>query len=468
MGYDEVGELIARRYRVLETIGRGGLGTVYKALDMRFNRVVAVKVLHHSSNAASKEQLGLEADALARLSHPNIVQVYEVGETQDLVYLVEDYIEGPTLSQLLVDGKPLDWVYTVELIRRVGTALAHAHHDGIIHRDVKPTNIIISNEGRVLLLDFGLAISPGAPTLTRIGTVVGTSAYMSPEQVLGKPVDARSDLFSLGVVFYELLTGRRPFSADSVSESIRNVIEKTPVRPRDIEQSVPNMIDEIVLKSLAKEPDQRFQSVNEFLSTLDSVRIPTRADFDFRTFEASDVRPRLGPLETLPSGVPLGASIGEALSSTPAFRRSKWDWLACVLVVTLLGSFAIVLRSIGVTISTILLGGLLVWFLLRPKRLKTVQVAPSATSLSGSAIPSVPHLDRQVDAGDLETAEIPPYTPSRPSVQHKMTVASDLLDRYKQLAQSQYPIDIPLEVRRRIEEFDTIWDQLMSSTRHDQ
>ena len=226
MGNVEVGELVARRYRVLETVGRGGVGTVYKALDTRFSRVVAVKVLHHASNAVSKEQLRLEADALARLSHPNIVQVYEVGETQDLVYLVEDYIEGPTLGQLIVDAKPLDWIYTVELIRQVGTALAHAHRHGIIHRDVKPTNIIISNEGRVLILDFGLAIKSGEPTLTQIGTVMGTLAYMSPEQVLGEPVDARSDVFSLNVVFYELLTGQRPFSADSVIALFETLLKK--------------------------------------------------------------------------------------------------------------------------------------------------------------------------------------------------------------------------------------------------
>jgi eukaryotic-like serine/threonine-protein kinase len=466
MGNVEVGELIARRYRVLETVGRGGVGTVYKALDTRFNRVVAVKVLHHASNAVSKEQLRLEADALARLSHPNIVQVHEAGEAQDLVYLVEDYIEGPTLAQLIVDAKPLDWIYTVELIRQVGTALAHAHRHGIIHRDVKPTNIIISNEGRVLILDFGLAIKSGEPTLTQTGMVMGTLAYMSPEQVLGEPVDARSDVFSLNVVFYELLTGQRPFSADSVIASIRNIIEKAPVPPREIEQTVPRVIDEIVLKSLAKDPNQRFQSMNEFLSALDSARIPTRAAFD--SVDPSDARPGLGPAVTLSPSVLEGASVAEAPSSIPAFRSPKWGWLACALVVILLGTFAIVLRSIGIAISTIVLGALLVWFLLHTNRLKTPQVATGAASYTGSAIPSASHLDRQVDAGELDTVEIPPYTPSRLPVQQKMTVAGDLLDRYKQLAQSQYPTDIPLEMRQRIEEFDAIWDQLMSSTRHDQ
>lgn len=467
MGNDEVGELIARRYRVLETVGRGGVGTVYKALDTRFNKVVAVKVLHHASNAISKEQLRLEAAALARLSHPNIVQVYEVGETQELVYLVEDYIEGPTLAQLIVDGKPLDWIYTVELIRQVGTALAHAHRNGIIHRDVKPTNIIISNEGRVLLLDFGLAIKPGESTLTQIGKVMGTVAYMSPEQVQGEPVDARSDVFSLNVVFYELLTGHRPFSADSVIASIRSVIEKTPVPPREIQQTVPRLIDEIVLKSLSKQPNQRFQSVKEFLSALDSVRIPTRADSHFGTFDALDAQPDLGPPETRLPTVLQGASVPAAPSPTAAFRGSKWGWLGCALVVILLGSLTIVFRSTAIATFTIMLGGLLVWFLLRTNRLKPPQVATGAASYKRSEIPSVSHLDRQVDAGELDTAEIPPYTPSRPPVQRKITVAGDLLDRYKQLAQSQHLIDIPLEMRQRIEEFDTIWDQLVSSTRHD-
>src|SRR5215472_6685749 len=145
----EAGESIDGRYRVLQTNGQGGLGIVYKALDTRFNRVVALKVLHRTSEASSTERIRREAKALAQLSHPNVVRINEVGETPDVVYLVEDYIDGPTLAQLLVDGKPLDWIYAVELIRQVGAALVHAHHKGFVHRDVKPTNILISNEGRV-------------------------------------------------------------------------------------------------------------------------------------------------------------------------------------------------------------------------------------------------------------------------------------------------------------------------------
>ena len=185
--------------------------------------------------------------------------------------------------------------------------------------------------------------------------------------------------------------------------------------------------------------------MNEFLSALDSVRIPTRAAFDSGTFDPSDARPGLGPAVTL-TNVLQRASVAEAPSSIPAFRSPKWGWIAGTLAVALLGSFAIVLRSIGLAVLSFVLCGLLIWFLLRSKWPKTEEVAAGAPSYSGPAIPPVFLPDQPVDAEELDTVEMTPYTPPRPSAQQKMTVVSrDLLERYKQLAQSQYPVDIPLE-----------------------
>jgi eukaryotic-like serine/threonine-protein kinase len=178
------------------------MGSVYKALDTRLQRLVALKVLHVANNPEAKPLFLREATALARLNHPNIVQVYDVGYTETLVYIAFEYIEGRTLDQIVAGTKPIDLEYAIEIICQVGMALSSAHQRGVIHRDLKPSNILISHDGRVLLLDFGLATAPRSSSATQTGTIAGTPAYMSPEQAMGKLVDGGSDIFSLGVVLY--------------------------------------------------------------------------------------------------------------------------------------------------------------------------------------------------------------------------------------------------------------------------
>ena len=239
-----------------ELLGNGVHGTVYKVLDTRLQRLVALKILHSALNDGARQLFLMEAVALVLLKHPNILEVYDAYQAETFVYQTFEYVEGRTLGQIMADDKPLDPAYAIEIVRQVGAGFEYAHLHGVIHRDVKPSNILISNDGRVLLADFGLAIAPGAPTLTQSGTIAGTPAYMSPEQVMGKPVDGRSDIFSLGVVFYELLTGRKPFSAESTAKLFSKVVEEEPASPRQLDPSVPASINETVLKSLAKEPGQ--------------------------------------------------------------------------------------------------------------------------------------------------------------------------------------------------------------------
>jgi eukaryotic-like serine/threonine-protein kinase len=264
-----IGESIGQRYRILELLGSGVHGAVYKVLDTRLQRLAALKLLHFELNAEALRVFLLGSVAFVRLRHPNLVQVYDANQDETFAYLTFEYIEGPTLDRLIADAKPLDPDYAIEIVGQVGAGLEHAHLHGVIHRDVKPGNILISNDGRVLLADFALAIAPGVPTLTHSGTIAGTPAYMSPEQVMGKPVDARSDIFSLGIVFYELLTGRKPFSAESQAKLFAKIVEEEPASPRQINHLIPSSINEIVLKSLAKEPGQRFQTADDFLRALD-------------------------------------------------------------------------------------------------------------------------------------------------------------------------------------------------------
>jgi len=270
MTEEMIGKTIADRYRIVGVIGQGGLTTVYKALDTRLNRFVALRLLHphFARDPEFERRFRHEAEVLTCLNHPNIVQMYDYGKAEGTTYLVVEYVDGRSLSDILAEGKPLDVDYAVEIVRQVGEALSCAHRQGVIHRDIKPSNILIANDGRVLLSDFGLAIAHGQPTLTDIGTVVVTPTYMSPEQARGEPLDRRSDIYSLGTVLYELLAGRLPFTAENLLELVHEVVHEEPPPLRRFNPAVSPALEQAVLRSLAKDPGQRYQSVDEFVAAL--------------------------------------------------------------------------------------------------------------------------------------------------------------------------------------------------------
>jgi serine/threonine protein kinase len=370
MRVEAIGESIARRYRIIEKLGSGGMGSVYKALDTRLQRLVALKVLHFVDNPEAKPLFLREADALARLNHPNIVQIYDVGETEVLVYVAFEYIEGRTLGQIMADTKPLNPDYALEIVSQVGMALSYAHQRGVIHRDVKPSNILISNNGHVLLLDFGLATAPRSSTLTRTGTIVGTPAYMSPEQAVGHRIDGRSDIFSLGVLLYELLTGARPFDGSSTVELFRRLCDEAPAAPQEINPSVSTSIAAVVLKSLAKQPEQRFQTVDEFLIALFEAN-PRLA------FSLSRLRSQERDAKARFSDIFGGRSDGapSTMQGTPLERRDK----------RLLGHPAVERRLrlrvlAALAISAVLLLG--IGFLLFGNYPKSLSAGPGSSSMA--------------------------------------------------------------------------------------
>jgi serine/threonine protein kinase len=275
---DEViGTTIAGRYRLIEILGQGGLGTVYKALDTRVSRRVALKVLR--SEVVGGKELGnlIEEFKVHRLlTHPNIVRTYECFKAGDLVFIALEYVDGRSLAQILRAEKPLDINVTLGIVCQVATALDFAHRNNVVHRDVKPANILISESGRVLLSDFGLARPSGEPGLTESGTIVGTPAYMSPEQAKGKILDPRSDVFSLGVVLYQSLTGRHPFPGESAAGILKSLAESDPRPPRAFNALIDPRLQEVVLKALAKEPENRFASMHLFEEALRLFKPPLR------------------------------------------------------------------------------------------------------------------------------------------------------------------------------------------------
>jgi serine/threonine protein kinase len=267
-GDSSIGEIIAGRYRIIKELGRGGLGVVYKALDMRLQRMVALKVLSHDFDAESQQRFMNEARIAHSLDHPNIVRTFDFEQDANRAYVIVDYVEGSNLREFIAERGPIDTQSAIEIIQQAGRGLEYLHQHGIIHRDVKPSNILISNDGSVLLTDLGLAIPSGTLTLNDTG-ISGTPAYMSPEQAVGGKVDASSDVFSLGIILYEILTGQHPFSTGSSETTLYNIVESSPKPAHQLNPAVSEPVAEVLVKALEKEPQKRFRSCTEFLAALD-------------------------------------------------------------------------------------------------------------------------------------------------------------------------------------------------------
>jgi tetratricopeptide (TPR) repeat protein len=263
-----VGNVLRDRYRLDSELGRGGMGTVYRATDLELQREVAVKILSAANHTADgRERLIREARAAAALNHPHIVTIHDVGEAGGLPFLVMELVAGPRLSQ----AKPTDLARVVDIAVQICAALEHAHANAIVHRDLKPDNVLLSGtsqSGTVKLADLGLALPASAARISRAGVIVGTAAYMAPEQALGQPVDGRSDLYALGVLLYELTTGRVPFTGNDPLTVVSQHVHAPVVPPRVLRPDLPRALETIIVRLLAKDPAQRFASATDTRAAL--------------------------------------------------------------------------------------------------------------------------------------------------------------------------------------------------------
>jgi serine/threonine-protein kinase len=267
-----IGALFDGRYKIIKKLGAGGMATVYLAEDQELGRRVAVKILNakHASDEQFVERFRREASSAAGLSHPNIVQIYDRGKAEGTYYIAMEVIEGRSLKELIIDRGPSPIPVAVNYARQILAALRFAHRNGVVHRDIKPHNVLVDEEGRVKVTDFGIARA-GASEMTEAGSIIGTAQYLSPEQARGAPVDARSDLYSVGVVLYELLTGEAPYSGDTPVEIAMKHLSAIPEPPSVKRPEVPPELDAVVLRALAKHPDDRFQSVEEMDADLNAI-----------------------------------------------------------------------------------------------------------------------------------------------------------------------------------------------------
>jgi eukaryotic-like serine/threonine-protein kinase len=260
------------RYRIQRKLGAGGMADVYLAEDQELGRRVAIKILNgrHANDDQFIERFRREAKNAAALNHPNIVSIYDRGEAEDTYYIAMEFLDGRTLKELIVGRGAAPVNVAIEYARQILSALRFAHRHGIVHRDIKPHNVLVDGDGRVKVTDFGIARA-GTSQMTETGSIVGTAQYLSPEQAKGGEVDPRSDLYSLGVVLYELVTGKTPFDGETPVEIAMKHLSETPKPPSKLRRDVPPELDMVVLRALAKNPDDRYQTADEMEADLERV-----------------------------------------------------------------------------------------------------------------------------------------------------------------------------------------------------
>ena len=316
-----VGETISH-YRILKLLGAGGMGEVYQAEDTRLKRLVALKLLPLGlvQDRDAKDRLLHEAQAASALDHPNICTIHEVDETPDgRVFVAMSYYDGETLRDRIARTR-FTVAETLDIVVHVARAVAAAHERGIIHRDIKPANVMLTARGEVKLLDFGIAKLPGQTVLTRTGTTVGTVSYMAPEQIAGRGADERSDLWALGVVLYEMLAGRPPFTGANELAVVRAIADSQPVALRTLRPDVPAAIESLVDKALQKEAHARYASVADLLQLIEAQRAPTIGVMDNRTATVQPTRPVSSRRPAIVAAVVL---LGVALGGWFAYRQAR-------------------------------------------------------------------------------------------------------------------------------------------------
>ena len=328
------------RYLIIRKLGSGGMANVYLAADQELGRRVAIKILddRHARDEQFVERFRREAQNAAGLSHPSIVSIYDRGDSEGTYYIAMEYVEGRTLKELLVARGPSPLGIAIDYTRQILSALRFAHRNGIVHRDIKPHNVIVDGEGRVKVMDFGIARAGAASQMTEAGSIIGTAQYLSPEQARGAPVDQTSDLYSTGIVLYELLTGSVPFTGETPVEIAMKHLSQAPVAPSAHRPEIPRDLDYVVLRALAKDPADRYHSAEEMDSDLE--RIARGIGVSAETAEAATTV--LSKTDVGEAATTIGPAAVTSTTYTPGRyyeydepprKRTIWPWLLALVLI---------------------------------------------------------------------------------------------------------------------------------------
>ena len=339
-----INTLFDRRYRIVRKLGAGGMANVYLAEDQELGRRVAIKILNdrHANDDQFVERFRREAKNAAGLSHPNIVSIYDRGEAEGTYYIAMEYLEGRSLKELIVARGPAPIALAIDYARQILGALRFAHRNGLVHRDIKPHNVLVDPEGRVKVTDFGIARA-GASQMTEAGSIIGTAQYLSPEQARGAPVDQTSDLYSLGIVLYELLTGVVPFTGDTPVEIAMKHLSTIPDPPSTLRPEIPPDLDLVIMRALAKDPGERYQSAAEMDADLD--RVDRGLAVSRETTDAATAIMARPTTVTAPTAATVVTPRQTTAYAPPYYeyeeavdeRRAVWPWLLALLLFVLAG-----------------------------------------------------------------------------------------------------------------------------------
>ncbi|MCQ6265745.1 Stk1 family PASTA domain-containing Ser/Thr kinase [Fictibacillus sp. WQ 8-8] len=334
-----IGKRISGRYKLLEVIGDGGMAIVYRAKDLILDRDVAVKILRSefSDDEEFIKRFRREAEAATSLAHPHIVSIFDVGEENNVYFIVMEYVKGKTLKQYIRDHGRLSVEESIQIIRQIASGMVAAHEHGIIHRDIKPHNILIDEHGLAKVTDFGIALAITSATITHTNSVLGSVHYFSPEQARGGVANAKSDIYSLGVVLFEMLTGRVPFTGESpVSVALKHLQEEVP-EPRKINPEIPQSVENIILKALTKNPVYRYDSALEMMDDLDTALSPHRLhEQRWSNFDDAADATRIMPPVSMNKAVEKPASNLKETAEPPAKKKKKSWWLVLLILLLLL------------------------------------------------------------------------------------------------------------------------------------
>jgi serine/threonine-protein kinase len=329
-----INRTLDNRYTILEHIGGGGMAEVYRAHDKLLDRSVAVKVLR--SQFTNDEEFVVrfrrEAQAAARLSHHNIVNIYDVGKDEDIYYIVMEYISGETLKEYIQREAPLKVEIATRIAMEIAEALEHAHQNNIVHCDIKPHNILMTRTGRIKVTDFGIARAVTSATMTHSGTIIGSVHYFSPEQAKGTAINAKSDIYSLGVVLYEMLTGTVPFAGETPISIALKHIQEEPRTPRQINPEIPPLLEAIVLKAMAKNVEDRFTNISEMIADLKLAQNCIKDD-QTRRLSKEDFPTQILP----PVTSHLEQKANKSTHAVPHKPQKSKKWIWALLVLLLLG-----------------------------------------------------------------------------------------------------------------------------------